>query len=142
MILRCCRLQVTLAAWQEFDSQQEAVHEFVNKARSAMERDLNFSSPESLAVELDQARVSQGVNYLDYHWTCIIYLYIYGEYELYVVVLQVLLKQCEAEASHMNTLLRRAKEIQLGPKNKTLLLQRASSLSEQVDHVKARLKQE
>jgi len=107
-----------------------------------MERDLNFSSPESLAVELDQARVSQGVNYLDYHWTCIIYLYIYGEYELYVVVLQVLLKQCEAEASHMNTLLRRAKEIQLGPKNKTLLLQRASSLSEQVDHVKARLKQE
>lgn len=50
--------QVTLAAWQEFDSQQEAVHEFVNKARSSMERDLNFSSPESLAVELDQARVS------------------------------------------------------------------------------------
>ena len=51
--------QVTLAAWQEFDSQQEAVHEFVNKARSTMERDLNFSSPESLAVELDQARVSK-----------------------------------------------------------------------------------
>lgn len=51
-------LQVTLAAWQEFDSQQEAVHEFVHKARSTMERDLNFSSPESLAVELDQARVS------------------------------------------------------------------------------------
>lgn len=49
--------QVTLAAWQEFESQQEAVREFVNKARSTMERDLNFSSPESLAVELDQARV-------------------------------------------------------------------------------------
>lgn len=58
-IMSChCHSQVTLAAWQEFDSQQEAVHEFVNKARSTMERDLNFSSPESLAVELDQARVS------------------------------------------------------------------------------------
>ncbi len=57
MILMHCHPQVTLAAWQEFDSQQEAVHEFVNKARSTMERDLNFSSPESLAVELDQARV-------------------------------------------------------------------------------------
>ncbi len=54
-----CHPKVTLAAWQEFDSQQEAVHEFVNKARSTMERDLNFSSPESLAVELDQARVSK-----------------------------------------------------------------------------------
>lgn len=51
--------QVTLAAWQEFDSQQEAVHKFVKKAHSTMERDLNFSSPESLAVELDQARVSK-----------------------------------------------------------------------------------
>lgn len=58
MIFWHCHPQVTLAAWQEFDSQQEAVHEFVNKARSSMERDLNFSSPESLAVELDQARVS------------------------------------------------------------------------------------
>lgn len=54
-----CDPQVTLAAWQEFESQQEAVLEFVNKARSTMERDLNFSSPESLAVELDQARVSR-----------------------------------------------------------------------------------
>lgn len=59
MISWHCLPQVTLAAWQEFDSQQEAVHEFVNKARSSMERDLNFSSPESLAVELDQARVSE-----------------------------------------------------------------------------------
>lgn len=59
MILGYFHPQVTLAAWQEFDSQQEAVHEFVNKARSTMERDLNFSSPESLAVELDQARVSK-----------------------------------------------------------------------------------
>uniref|UniRef100_A0A3P8TBD4 Calponin-homology (CH) domain-containing protein n=1 Tax=Amphiprion percula TaxID=161767 RepID=A0A3P8TBD4_AMPPE len=97
-------LEVTLAAWQEFDRQQEAVHEFVNKACSSMDRDLNFSSPESLAVELDQARVT--------------------------------------EALHMNTLLKRATEIQLGPKNKTLLSQQARSLSEQVDKVEAGLKKE
>lgn len=58
-VLRTFHPQVTLAAWQEFESQQEAVLGFVNKARSTMERDLNFSSPESLAVELDQARVSR-----------------------------------------------------------------------------------
>lgn len=57
LIFTCDDPQVTLAAWQEFDSQQEAVREFVNKARSTTERDLNFSSPESLAVELDQAGV-------------------------------------------------------------------------------------
>ena len=51
--------QVTLAAWQEFDSQQEAVREFVSKAHAASDRDLNFSSPESLAAELSQARVSR-----------------------------------------------------------------------------------
>ena len=56
--LLLCRPQVTLAAWQEFDSQQEAVREFVNKARAASDRDLNFSSPESLGAELSQARVS------------------------------------------------------------------------------------
>ena len=56
-VLLCCP-QVTLAAWQEFDSQQEAVREFVNKARAASDRDLNFSSPESLGAELSQARVS------------------------------------------------------------------------------------
>lgn len=55
---------------------------------------------------------------------------------------QVLLKQCEAEVSHMNTLLKRATEIQLGPKNKTLLLQQARSLSERVDKVEAGLKKE
>lgn len=54
----CLDFQVTLAAWQEFDSQQEAVQEFVNKASTTIDRDLNFSSPESLAVELDQANVS------------------------------------------------------------------------------------
>lgn len=54
--------QVTLAAWQEFDSQQEAVHEFVNKTQSTIERDLSFSSPESLAVELDQTRVRSNVS--------------------------------------------------------------------------------
>lgn len=53
----CFFLQVTLAAWQEFDSQQEAVHEFVNKTKSTIDRDLSFSSPESLAIELDQTRV-------------------------------------------------------------------------------------
>nr|XP_057913481.1 nesprin-1 isoform X6 [Doryrhamphus excisus] len=103
-------LEVTLAAWQEFDSQQEAVRQFVSRARSTTERDLNFSSPESLMVELDQARV--------------------------------LLKQCEAEASHMTTLLKRAMEIQLGPKNKTLLLRQARCLSEEVDKVEAGLKKE
>uniref|UniRef100_A0A3Q3KI06 Calponin-homology (CH) domain-containing protein n=1 Tax=Monopterus albus TaxID=43700 RepID=A0A3Q3KI06_MONAL len=48
---------------------------------------------------------------------------------------QARVSRCEAEASHMNILLRRATEIQLGPKNKTLLLQQARSLSEQVDNV-------
>lgn len=57
MMLTCFDPQVTLSAWQEFDSQQEAVHEFVNKTQSTIERDLSFSSPESLAVELDQTRV-------------------------------------------------------------------------------------
>lgn len=42
----------------------------------------------------------------------------------------------------MNTLLKRATEIQLGPKNKTLLLQQARSLSEQVDKVESGLKKE
>lgn len=51
--------QVTLSSWQEFDSQQRAVQEFVTRARSVMDRDLNFSSPESLATDLDQARVSE-----------------------------------------------------------------------------------
>ncbi|KAG7263985.1 hypothetical protein CRUP_026786 [Coryphaenoides rupestris] len=46
----------------EFDSQQEAVREFVSRARAATDRDLNFSSPESLAAELSQARVL-----LDWH---------------------------------------------------------------------------
>lgn len=54
----------------------------------------------------------------------------------------MLLKQCEAEVSHMNTLLKRATEIQLGPKNKSLLLQQAQSLSEQVDKVEAGLNKE
>ncbi|MEQ2161686.1 hypothetical protein GOODEAATRI_012073, partial [Goodea atripinnis] len=103
-------LEVTLAAWQEFDSQREAVLEFVNKACSTIERDLNFSSPESLDVELDQANV--------------------------------MLKQCEAEVLHMNTLLKRATEIQLGAKNKSLLQQQACSLSEQVDKVETGLKKE
>lgn len=150
MIWGNCLPQVTLAAWQEFDSQQEAVHEFVNKARSTMERDLNFSSPESLAVELDQARVSK-VCLRVYSIFCgllltFLLLEIYqlnGEYYQYSLFCkQVLLKQCEAEASHMNTLLKRATEIQLGPKNKTLLLQQARSLSEQVDKVEAGLKKE
>lgn len=42
----------------------------------------------------------------------------------------------------MNTLLKRATEIQLGPKNKDLLLQQARSLSEQVNTVEAGLNKE
>lgn len=51
----CC--QVTLAAWQEFDSQQAAVREFVGKVRSVTEREMNFSSPDSLSTELEQTKV-------------------------------------------------------------------------------------
>ncbi|CAG13184.1 unnamed protein product, partial [Tetraodon nigroviridis] len=58
-------LEVTLAAWQEFDSQQDAVHKFVNKAQSTLERDLSFSSPESLAVELNQTRVQETLREVD-----------------------------------------------------------------------------
>uniref|UniRef100_A0AAV2JAL2 Calponin-homology (CH) domain-containing protein n=1 Tax=Knipowitschia caucasica TaxID=637954 RepID=A0AAV2JAL2_KNICA len=103
-------LEVTLAAWQEFESQEQAALEFVAKARSSMERDLSFSSPECLAVELDQAKV--------------------------------LLKQCEAEVLHMNTLAKRATEIQLGPKNKNLLTQQARSLREEVDAIESGLKKD
>lgn len=42
----------------------------------------------------------------------------------------------------MNMLLKRATEIQLGLKNRTLLLQQARSLSEEVDNVEAGLKKE
>ena len=56
--------------------------------------------------------------------------------------LQVLLKQSEAEVSQVNTLLRRASEIQLGPNNRTRLTEQARSLSEQVDKVEAGLKRE
>lgn len=42
----------------------------------------------------------------------------------------------------MSTLLKRATEIQLGPKNKTLLVQQAQSLSDQVDKVATGLKTE
>lgn len=55
---------------------------------------------------------------------------------------KVLLTQCEAEALHMNTLLKRATEIQLGPRNKTLLSQQARSLSEQVQKAQTDLKEE
>ncbi|KAG1946578.1 nesprin-1 [Pimephales promelas] len=104
----CC--QVTLAAWQEFDSQQAAVREFVGKVRSVTEREMNFSSPESLSTELEQTKD--------------------------------LLKQCETEGRLVNTLLKRAAEIQLGPKNQSLLLDQARSLSEQVDKVEAGLKRD
>lgn len=40
------------------------MHEFVNKAQSTIERELSFSSPESLAVELDQTRVCKMFLYL------------------------------------------------------------------------------
>ena len=42
----------------------------------------------------------------------------------------------------MNTLLKRATEIQLGPRNKALLLGQARALSQQVDQVEAGLKKE
>lgn len=61
---------------------------------------------------------------------------------MFIFYKQVLFKQCEAEASHMNTLLKRATEIQLGPKHKSLLLQQARSLSEQVDKLEEGLKKE
>lgn len=51
----CC--QVTLAAWQEFEGQQAAVREFVSKVQSVTEREMNFSSPDSLSAELEQAKV-------------------------------------------------------------------------------------
>uniref|UniRef100_A0A8C7CRJ2 Spectrin repeat containing, nuclear envelope 1b n=1 Tax=Oncorhynchus kisutch TaxID=8019 RepID=A0A8C7CRJ2_ONCKI len=54
----------------------------------------------------------------------------------------VLLKQSDAEASMVNTLLRKAAEIQLGPKNSTLLQKQARSLSEQLDKVEAGLKKD
>ncbi|XP_034001986.1 nesprin-1-like, partial [Trematomus bernacchii] len=100
-------LEVSLAAWQEFTSQQGAVQDFLLRARSSLDRDQTFSSPESLSAELDQA--------------------------------QVLLKQSAAEASHMNTLLKRAKEIQLGPNNRDLLLEQARTLSGEVGRVEAGL---
>uniref|UniRef100_A0A3P9ISW1 Nesprin-1 spectrin repeats region domain-containing protein n=1 Tax=Oryzias latipes TaxID=8090 RepID=A0A3P9ISW1_ORYLA len=81
----------------------------VRLSRSSMDRELNFSSPESLEVELDQARVSP---------------------------------RSEGEALHTKTLSKRAAEIQLSPKNKTLLLQQAHSLREQVEEVEESLKQE
>ena len=59
-----------------------------------------------------------------------------------VCVSQVFLKQCEAEVSHMSTLLKRATEIQLGPRNKALLLDQARSLGQQVARVEAGLKTE
>lgn len=48
---------MTLAAWQEFDGQQAAVREFVGKVRSVTEKEMNFSSPDSLSTELEQAKV-------------------------------------------------------------------------------------
>ena len=64
ILVLLCGPQVTLAAWQEFDSQQEVVREFVNKARAAADRDLTFSSPESLGAELSQARVSGVLHFM------------------------------------------------------------------------------
>lgn len=54
----------------------------------------------------------------------------------------MLLKQSEGEALHTKTLSKRAAEIQLSPKNKTLLLEQAHSLREQVEEVEESLKQE
>ncbi|TRY83459.1 hypothetical protein DNTS_016204 [Danionella cerebrum] len=49
-------LEVTLAAWLEFDAQQNAVREFVGKVRTLTEREMNFSSADSLSSELEQSK--------------------------------------------------------------------------------------
>ncbi|XP_056332375.1 LOW QUALITY PROTEIN: nesprin-1 [Danio aesculapii] len=103
-------LEETLSAWQEFDAQQASVREFVGKVRSVTEREMNFSSPESLNSELEQTKD--------------------------------LLKQCETEVRQVNTLLKRATEIQLGPKNQSLLQDQARALTEQVDKVENGLKRD
>uniref|UniRef100_A0A8C2JGH1 Calponin-homology (CH) domain-containing protein n=1 Tax=Cyprinus carpio TaxID=7962 RepID=A0A8C2JGH1_CYPCA len=61
---------------------------------------------------------------------------------LELLFLQELLKQCETEARQVNTLLKRAAEIQLGPKNHSLLRDQARALSEQVDKVETGLKRD
>uniref|UniRef100_A0A3B1IR95 Calponin-homology (CH) domain-containing protein n=1 Tax=Astyanax mexicanus TaxID=7994 RepID=A0A3B1IR95_ASTMX len=95
----------------EFDSQQAAVGEFLNRARSLIDREMTFSSPESLSAELEQAKVTASF-------------------------------VTETEAKQVNTLLKRASEIQLGPKNDSLLQNQACSLSKQMDKVEAHLKKE
>uniref|UniRef100_A0A3B3D5A7 Nesprin-1 spectrin repeats region domain-containing protein n=1 Tax=Oryzias melastigma TaxID=30732 RepID=A0A3B3D5A7_ORYME len=47
---------------QSADSQEQSLEAFVLRARSSVDRDLNFSSPESLEVELDQARVTEALH--------------------------------------------------------------------------------
>ncbi len=61
---------------------------------------------------------------------------------LLLLFLQELLKQSETEARQVNTLLKRAEEIQLGPKNQSLLQDQARALSEQVDKVETGLQRE
>ncbi|XP_029943278.1 nesprin-1-like [Salarias fasciatus] len=55
---------------------------------------------------------------------------------------QVLLKRCEAEATLVDALLKRAAEIQLGPKTQAALLEQARALSRQLEAVESGLKTE
>ncbi|MGH0114382.1 UNVERIFIED_CONTAM: hypothetical protein FKN15_005783 [Acipenser sinensis] len=49
--------QMTLSEWQQFDTEKDAVVEFLKRAGSNLERDLTFSSLESLSAELEQTKV-------------------------------------------------------------------------------------
>ncbi|XP_029943268.1 nesprin-1-like [Salarias fasciatus] len=55
---------------------------------------------------------------------------------------EVLLKRCEAEAALVDALLKRAAEIQLGPKTQAALLEQARALSRQLEAVESGLKTE
>ncbi|RXM34941.1 Nesprin-1 [Acipenser ruthenus] len=92
-------LQMTLSEWQQFDTEKEAVVEFLNRAGSNVERDLTFSSLESLSAELEQTKEHIQVN--------------------------------EIQAAQVDILVKKSTEIQLGPKNKALLQQQATSIKEQ-----------
>lgn len=140
-------LQATLASWQEFDNQQAAVGEFVSKARSITERDMTFSSPESLTTELKQAQVNFHLKWLLENTFLSFYTYVFSYTYCFILnvsywLFQELLKQSENEAKLVSTLLKRAEEIQLGPKNASLLHTQAHSLSDQLDKTVAGLKKE
>ncbi|RXM34120.1 Nesprin-1 [Acipenser ruthenus] len=103
-------LQTTLSEWQQFDTEKEAVVEFLKRAGSNLERDLTFSSLESLSAELEQTKELIQVN--------------------------------EIQVAQADVLVKKSTEIKLGPKNKTLLQQQATSIKEQVNKVENSLKKD